>query len=93
LRRVLRGKSSKERARLVTLLIERKVVFKDLSPAQLARLCEANPGAVSVELGHAGRRGPRDSTLDRLIKKYGPDVLMRAVDRATAPTQVAAEWN
>jgi hypothetical protein len=91
LRRALRDKSPKERACLVALLIERKVAFEDLSPAQLARLCKANPGTVSIELGHAGRRGPRDSTLDRLIKKYGPDVLMRAVDRITAPTRVAAE--
>jgi hypothetical protein len=91
LRRALRGKSPKERACLVALLIERKVAFEDLSPAQLARLCEANPGTVSVMLGHAGKRGPRDSTLNHLIKRYGANTLMRAVDRITAPTRVAAE--
>jgi hypothetical protein len=91
LRRTLRGKSPKERACLVALLIERKVAFEDLSPAHLARLCGANPGAVSVMLGHAGKRGPRNSTIDRLIKRYGPDTLMRAVERITVPTRVAAE--
>jgi hypothetical protein len=89
--RALRGKSPKERACLVALLIERKVAFEDLSPAQVARLCKANSGAVSVMLGHAGKRGPRDSTLNHLIKRYGANTLMRAVDRLTAPTRVAAE--
>jgi hypothetical protein len=90
LRRALRGKSPKQRACLVALLIERKVAFEDLSPAQLARLCEANPGTVSVMLGNTGRRGPRASTLDHLIRKYGPATLLRAVSRSTAP-RVAAE--
>jgi hypothetical protein len=85
LHRALRGKSPKERACLAALLIERKVALEDLSPAQVARLCGANPGAVSVELGNAGKRGPRDSTLNHLIKRYGANTLMRAVDRATTP--------
>jgi hypothetical protein len=88
---LLHGKSPQERARIVARLIKYNVSFVDLSPAQLARLAAANPGAVSIELGNAGKRGPRDSTLNHLIKRYGPDVLMRAVDRATAPTRVAAE--
>jgi hypothetical protein len=91
LRRMLRGKSPRARAEIVARLIRYNVSFTDLSPAQLARLCEANPGAVSVARGNAGTRGPRTGTLDRLLRKYGPDVLMRALDRVTAPQHVAAE--
>jgi hypothetical protein len=91
LRRRLHGKSPQERARLAAQLVRLKVVFADLSPAQVARLTRANPGAVSGALGNAGKRGPRDSTLEHLIKRYGADTLMRAVDRITAPTRVAAE--
>jgi hypothetical protein len=91
LRRMLRGKSSQERARVVAQLIRHNVSFVDLSPAQVARLCEANPGAVSIALGNAGKRGPRTSTLDALVRKHGADVLLRAVNRATAPSRIAAE--
>jgi hypothetical protein len=91
LRRLLHGKSPQERARVVAQLIRLNVAFEDLSPAQIARLAEANQGAVSVALGHAGTRGPRRRTLERLVKRYGPDVLMRALDQATAPQRIAAE--
>jgi hypothetical protein len=86
LRRMLRGKSPHERADIVVQLLRHNVSLADLSPAQLSRLCEVNQGAVSVALGHAGTR-----VLDRFIKKYGPNVLMRALDRVTAPQHVAAE--
>jgi hypothetical protein len=91
LRRLLHGKTSAARARICANLVRYNIEVTDLSASQLARLCAVNPGQVSVALGHAGLRGPRDSTLDRLIRKYGPDTLLRAVDRATTPTQVAAE--
>jgi hypothetical protein len=91
LRRLLRSKSPGERARIVAQLIRLNVVFKDLSPAQIARLAEVNQGAVSVALGHAGTRGPRPRTIDRLIHKYGADALLRGIDRITAPHSVAAE--
>jgi hypothetical protein len=91
LRRLLHGKSPQERARIAARLVKYKVALEDLSLAQIARLTEANPGSVSIELGNAGKRGARESTLDRLIRKYGADTLRRAVNRATAPTRVAAE--
>jgi hypothetical protein len=89
--RMLRGKSPQARARLVARLLKLGVTFQNLSAAQLARLCEANPGAVSAALGNVGSRGPRDRTIDHLVKKYGADAIMRAVDRATAPQRIAAE--
>jgi hypothetical protein len=87
---MLHGKTPVERARIVAQLIKYSVEFVDLSPAQIARLANVNPGAVCVALGHAGKRGPHDRTLDRLIRRYGANTLMRALDRATAP-QIAAE--
>jgi hypothetical protein len=92
LRRMLHGKTSTERAQIAAQLIEHRVGFVDLSPAQVARLVDTNPGCVSIVLGHAGTRGPRNKTIERLVKKYGPDVLMRALDQATTPPQqIAAE--
>jgi hypothetical protein len=90
LRRMTRGKKSKQLAEIAARLLRYGVTFDQLSAAQVCRLVGANPGAVSTALGNAGKRGPRVSTLDRLIKRHGPDVLMKAVDRATAP-RVAAE--
>ncbi len=91
LRRHLHGKSEGGRAQLAAYLVRNKVSFTDLSPAQVARLCAVNTGNLSRALGRAGSRGPQSRTLDRLIRKYGPDVLMQAVDRATTPTLQAAE--
>jgi hypothetical protein len=91
LRRLLHGKTPCERARIVARLFQRSVAFEDLSPAQIARLCEANPGTVSVALGHAGTRGPRQRTINHLVNKYSAEALIMAFDRATAPHAVAAE--
>jgi hypothetical protein len=85
LRRLLWGKTPAERARICAQLLEHNVNFADLLPAQVARLCEANPSAVTVALGHAGKRGPHQRTLDHLVKRYGPAVLTRALDQVTAP--------
>jgi hypothetical protein len=90
LRRMLRGKAPGERARIAAQLLQYHVEFVDLSAAQIARLVNVNPGAVSVALGHAGVRGPHTRTIDRLIRRYGADALLRGLDRATAP-QIAAE--
>jgi hypothetical protein len=54
-------------------------------------LCAANPGTVAIALGHRGARGPQQRTIDRLGRKYGPDVLMKVLDGLTAPQQQAAE--
>jgi hypothetical protein len=94
LRRRLHSRGPKARARLAAWLINNNVAFVDLSQAQVARLVRANPGAVSAALGHSGVRGPRQSTIDRIIDRYGADTLLRALDRTTAsrrPTLVAAE--
>ena len=81
-----------ERARwLAANLIAHKVSFSDLSQAQVARLVQVNSGNVSRALGRAGRRGAQQRTLDHLIRRYGTDTLMRALDRATAPSMQAAE--
>lgn len=58
---------------------------------QAARFCSVNVGNVSVALGNRGKRGPRDATVDRVIRRFGADALMRGLDRATAPHSVAAE--
>jgi hypothetical protein len=91
LRRLLHGKSAKGRAWLAANLIAHKVSFSDLSQAQVARLVRVNSGNVSRALGRAGRRGAQQRTLDHLIRRYGTDTLMRALDRATAPSMQAAE--
>jgi hypothetical protein len=83
---MLWGKSPRERADIVAQLFRHNVSLENLSSAQLSRLCAANQGNVTVALGHAGTR-----TVDRIVKKYGFDVLMRALDRATAPSRAAAE--
>jgi hypothetical protein len=91
LQRLLRGRTAAERARICAQLLEHKVTFTGLLPAQVARLVGANPGSVCVALGHAGTRGPRRRTLERVIRKYGANALMRELDRITAPQPVAAE--
>lgn len=91
LRRVLHGKSPKERAAIAAQLFQHGVSLEKLSAAQLSRLCQTNESSVCIALGHAGSRGPQARTLDLLTKKYSPDVLMRALDRLTAPSMQAAE--
>jgi hypothetical protein len=90
LRRLLRGRSPKERARIAAMLVTNGVAVIDLSPVQAARLAGVEPAYLTDALGHRGSRGPRDKTIDHLLKHYGAATLMRAVDRATAP-QIAAE--
>jgi hypothetical protein len=91
LRRALHGRPPAWRAKLAAEMVRGTVVVGLLSPAQAARLCATNPGSVSVALGNRGRRGPRDRTIDRLIRRFGVEPLMRGLDRATAPQRVAAE--
>ena len=90
LRRMLHGRAPHERAQLVAQLVGRDVAFVELSAAQIARLVEANPSAVSVAHGHRGTRGPRQRTVDRIVKRYGAEALMKVLDRATAPHPIAA---
>jgi hypothetical protein len=59
--------------------------------AQSAKLCDVDPQYVNVALGRKGSRGPHKKTIDRLIKRYGADALLKGLDRYTAPTTVAAE--
>jgi hypothetical protein len=91
LRRLLHGKPTKERARVIAQLVKLNVAVVGLSPAQGARLGRVHPSSVTIALGNAGKRGPHYRTLDRLIRRYGANTLMRALDRATAPTRIAAE--
>src|SRR5262245_41267261 len=81
LQSLVRGKSPQARARIAAAMTAQGVSVYDLSAAQNARLCEANAGAVSVALGHSGKRGPRRRTIDRVIRRYGADALMRGLDR------------
>jgi hypothetical protein len=90
LSRALRRRPASWRARLAAEMVLGGVVVGRLTTTQAARLCNVNVGNVSVALGHKGKRGPHDRTLDRLVRKYGLETLMRALDRATAPA-VAAE--
>jgi hypothetical protein len=91
LRATLRGKSATYRANLAAELVRGTVVLFDPTPAQAARIVSCNPGGLSVAMGNKGKRGPRDSTVDRAIRRLGPDALMRGLDRATAPQRLAAE--
>jgi hypothetical protein len=91
LRRLLHGKPPQERARVAAAIINHGVAVTELSPAQVARLVDVGPAYLTDALGHRGSRGPRNKTINHLLKHYGPNVLMRALDRATAPHAVAAE--
>ena len=71
LKALLRGSSPQQRAKIAARLVRLKAQVSDLSAAQFGRLCQANSGAVSVELGHRGKRGPRPSTVDRLLRERG----------------------
>lgn len=89
--RALRGKPPSTRARLAADLVRGKVTLVNLTPSQAARLCTVNVGNVSVALGNRGKRGPRDRTIDKVVRRYGADALMRGLDRATSPQRIAAE--
>jgi hypothetical protein len=91
LSRLLRGMSVNGRVSVAAKLASGEyVLVGPLSPTQAARLCNVNVGNVSVRLGHRGIRGPRRSTIDRLVKKFGVSALLEGCDRATAPA-IAAE--
>jgi hypothetical protein len=91
LRRLLHGKPPQERARVAAAIVNHGVAVTELSPAQVARLVDVGPAYLTDALGHRGSRGPHNKTINHLLKHYGPDVLMRALDRVTAPRVVAAE--
>ena len=91
LRRALRGKTPSARARLAADLVRGKVALVSPTATQAARLCSVNVGNVSVALGNRGNRGPRDRTIDKVVRRYGADALMRGLDRAARPTAIAAE--
>jgi hypothetical protein len=95
LKQLLWGKTPEEHARVAAYLKQINASYVDLSASQHARLCEANPGSVSVALGNGGTRGPHLQTIDRclnglgpslnqLLEKYGREVLLRALDRYRA---------
>jgi hypothetical protein len=91
LRRVLRGRPPFWRARVAADLVRGQIVVSALTPSQAARLCIVHVGNVSVALGTRGSRGPRDKTIDKVVRRFGVEPLMRGLDRATAPQRVAAE--
>ncbi len=91
LRRALRGKPPSARARLAADFVRGKLALVSPTVSQAARLCAVNVGTVSVALGNKGKHGPREKTVDRLVRRYGADALMRGLDRATSPQRVAAE--
>jgi len=91
LSRVLRRRPPAWRARLAAEMVRGGVVIGELTQTQAARLCGVNVGRVSVALGHTGKHGPRERTIDRVVRKYGVGPLMAGCDRATAPAAQAAE--
>jgi hypothetical protein len=91
LSRVLRRRPASWRARHAAGMVRGEVVVGELTQTQAAHLCRVNVGNVSVALGNKGKRGPRDRTIDKVVKRYGVGPLMAGCDRATAPTSVAAE--
>jgi hypothetical protein len=91
LQRWLRGQPPHSRAEIAAALVRGEYRLVDPLQVQAARLCDVDPQYVNTALGRNGSRGPHKRTIDRVIKKYGVDALMRGLDRATAPTAVAAE--
>jgi hypothetical protein len=85
LRRLLRGASPTLRACVAADFAVGWRVLVDPLPTQAARLCGVNVSRVSAVLGNVGKRGPRASTIDRVIRKYGAEPLLKGIDRATAP--------
>jgi hypothetical protein len=92
LARWLRGQPPHSRAEIAATLVRGEYRVADLLQVQAARLCDVDPQYVNTALGRNGSRGPHKRTIDRVIKKYGVDALMRGLDRATAPMPaIAAE--
>jgi hypothetical protein len=89
LRRRLRGLTAAQKARLAAFMLEGDATFTGLSQTQMARLVGVPSNMVGIARGHAGIRGVRQSTVDGLVRKYGADRLMSALDRYTAPAEAA----
>ena len=86
LQRELHGKSRQFRAQVAFQFVTGgRRPPERLSPAQAARLCRVDPWYVGAERRRVARRVPRDVTIDRVVKLYGVDALLRGCDRATAP--------
>jgi hypothetical protein len=91
LRRMLTGKTNKQKAAIAACFTNGTCVFAGpYSQEQAARLCDVPPTYVVTAVGHSGRRGARNRTIDRLVRKYSGATLMRALDRATAPNASGA---
>jgi hypothetical protein len=83
--RMLRGATPAKRAWIAARLAHGEWVLVDPLAAQMARACGVNASHVSAALGRRGSRGPHSKTLAKLVRRYGADTLLAAVDRATAP--------
>jgi hypothetical protein len=87
LRAALRGKSAPDRARIAARLASGSHILIEPLASQVAKLCNVD----GRTLGKGGRRGVRPGTIDKVIRKYGLDAILRGCDRAITPTMQAAE--
>jgi hypothetical protein len=81
----IHGLTDKQARQLVGVSAGYFRTAKALTPAQRAAI---HAGAARLSSFHNSWRV--DSRLDRIMQRYGPDAVMRALDRATTPA-VAAE--
>jgi hypothetical protein len=84
LKRLVHGKSARERAKAAAMLVTGEFVYHSPTVAQAARLCGVAASRVHAALGHAPKP-PSDAKIDRMIRKFGADAIMRGLDRYTAP--------
>jgi hypothetical protein len=93
LRRMLRGKSNKQKGAIAALFTDGTYVLVGRpSPAASARFCRVHPTYVVIARGRSGSQGPRVRTIDKVVRKFGVAPLMAGLDRATAPNGNGA-WN
>jgi hypothetical protein len=86
LRRMLRGKSNKQKGAIAALFTDGTYVLVGPPPqAASARFCRVHPTYVVIARGRSGSQGPRVRTIDRVVRKFGIAPLMAGLDHATAP--------
>jgi hypothetical protein len=88
LRQLIHGKGNRFRGAAAAAAVRGTLRVESYSPVQAARLFDVGVGYVTAALGSTVKRGPRDSTIEKInkvVRRFGVDALMAGCHRATAP--------
>src|SRR5262245_24748304 len=77
-KKLLHGKTPRERAKVGAKLVTCEFAYVNPTPAQAARIVGTTAQRIHAALGHQPKP-PSDTKIDRIIARYGADAIMRGL--------------